>query len=213
MSPANNSFSRLLPALIALATAAGASAAAAPSSASINFNRDIRPILSENCFACHGPDDGKRKANLRLDLGDRATKPAKSGAVAIVPGRTDQSELVKRIATDDADDRMPPAKSNKHLSPQQIDLLTQWVAQGASYQTHWAFTPPARPTAPPVKNESWVRNPIDRFILARLEAEGLAPSPEADKVALVRRLSLDLIGLPPTPQEVDAFVEDKSSDA
>ena len=180
----------------------------------LDFNRDVRPILSENCFACHGPDDQKRKANLRLDQRDSALKPAKSGAVPIVPGKTGQSELVKRITLgQDDDDHMPPAKSNKRLTARQIALLTKWVEDGASYTGHWAFTPPVRPALPPVKNEKWVRTPIDRFILARLEAESLAPSPEADKVTLLRRLCLDLIGLPPTIAQVDEYLGDSSSDA
>ncbi|MDB5173795.1 MAG: hypothetical protein JWN51_2568, partial [Phycisphaerales bacterium] len=185
------------------------SRAAAP----VDFNRDVRPVLSENCFACHGPDQEKRKANLRLDVIDATTKPAKSGTIAIVPKKPEESELLKRITSDDAEKHMPPAKTKKHLSAAQIDLLRRWVAEGASYPAHWAFTAPVRPVLANAKDEKWARNPIDRFILARLDAEGIAPSPEADKVTLLRRLCLDLTGLPPKPEEVDAFLADQSPDA
>ncbi|MDB5291684.1 MAG: Protein of unknown function (DUF1553)/Protein of unknown function (DUF1549)/Planctomycete [Phycisphaerales bacterium] len=186
-----------------------ASRAAAP----VDFNRDVRPILSENCFACHGPDQEKRKANLRLDLADAAAKPAKSGTVAIIRQKPDESELIKRITSDDPDKRMPPAKSKKHLAQGQIDLLRRWIAEGASYPAHWSFVAPVRSALPNVKEEKWARGAIDRFILARLEAEGIGPSPEADKITLLRRLCLDLTGLPPKPEEVDAFVADQSPDA
>ncbi|MDB5333632.1 MAG: Protein of unknown function (DUF1553)/Protein of unknown function (DUF1549)/Planctomycete, partial [Phycisphaerales bacterium] len=179
----------------------------------VDFNRDVRPILSENCFACHGPDQEKRKANLRLDVIDASTKAAKSGTIAIVPNKPDESELVKRITSDDPDKHMPPAKSKKQLTGAQTDMLRRWVAEGASYPAHWAFVAPVRPTPPGDKDDQRVRNPIDRFILARLNADGMSPSPEADKVTLLRRLCLDLTGLPPAPQEADAFVADQSPDA
>jgi mono/diheme cytochrome c family protein len=179
----------------------------------VDFNRDVRPILSENCFACHGPDQEKRKANLRLDVIDATTKAAKSGTIAIVPNKPDESELLKRITADDPDKHMPPAKSKKKLTGEQADVLRRWVAEGASYPAHWAFVAPVRPTPPGDKDEKWVRDPIDRFILARLNADGMSPSPETDKVTLLRRLCLDLTGLPPAPQEVDAFVADQSPDA
>src|SRR5207253_667762 len=131
----------------------------------------------ENCFKCHGPDDGARKAKLRFDLRAEALKPAKSGQVAIVPGAPDKSELIARITAPDADDRMPPLKSGKHLTPAQIESLRRWIAQGAPYATHWAYVKPARPALPDVKNKHWPRNPIDRFLLARLEREHLKPSP------------------------------------
>ena len=177
----------------------------------LDFSREVRPILSENCFACHGQD--KQKGKLRLDLRDFATKPAKSGEIAIVPGKPEESELVRRITTQDADEHMPPEESHKKLTAAQIEILRRWIAEGAIYKGHWAFTPPVQPELPAVKNEKWVRNPIDRFILARLEAEKLSPSPEADKIALLRRLHLDLIGLPPTIEEINAFVADTSPDA
>jgi hypothetical protein len=181
--------------------------------ATIDFGRDIRPVLSDNCFACHGPDPDKRKSGMRLDIRTEAIKPAKSGDVPIVPGHPEQSEMIKRLTSDDPDEKMPPAKSHKTVTPAQIDLLKRWIAQGAKYEEHWAFVPPVRPIPPTVRNAGWVRNPVDSFVLARLEREGLSPSPEADKTTLLRRLSLDLIGLPPTIAEVDAFLADKSSRA
>ena len=165
----------------------------------IDFNRDVRPILSDTCFHCHGPDKAKRKAKLGLDTEDAALH-------AIVPGKIDESELVKRITSTDKSKRMPPPSSALSLTAKQIDTLTRWIAEGAKWQKHWAFLPPVRPPVPSVKNTAWPRNPIDYFVLARLEAEGLQPSPEADAVTLIRRMSLDLTGLPPTPTEVDEFV-------
>jgi hypothetical protein len=179
----------------------------------ISFNRDIRPILSDYCFQCHGPDEHKRQAGLRLDLKEPATKTAESGQIAIVPGKSDASELVKRIVTTDPDLQMPPASANKKLTASQIDLLKRWIDQGAEYQGHWAFLAVDRPVPPTTKIEAWVRNPIDRFVLAKLEHESLKPSPEASRETLIRRVSLDLIGLPPTPAEVAAFLADKSPDA
>jgi hypothetical protein len=179
----------------------------------IDFNRDIRPLLTENCFKCHGPDDDARKARLRFDVRADALKPAKSGQVAIVPGSPERSELIARITATDLDDRMPPIKSGKKLTPNQIELLRHWIAQGATYATHWAYVKPARPPLPMVKNLRWPRNPIDRFILSRLEREGLKPSVQADRSTLIRRVSLDLTGLPPTIEEVDRFLSDKSSRA
>jgi hypothetical protein len=169
----------------------------------IDFNRDIRPILSENCFYCHGQDAAKRKADLRLDQ-----RAAAIEAGAIVPNNPEASELVKRVLSGDPATAMPPAKSNRKLSDAQKDLLRRWVAGGAPYATHWAFVAPRRPALPEVKRADWARNPIDRFVLAVLEREGLTTSPEADRPALIRRLAIDLTGLPPTPQEVDAFVAD-----
>src|SRR3954469_12508900 len=174
----------------------------------VDFNRDVRPILSNNCFACHGPDDKARKADLRLDLRDAAIK-----AEAFVPGKPAERELVRRITSTEAGEVMPPAKTGKKLSKAEIDILTRWVKDGANYAKHWAYVTPVRPELPAVKDAAWARNPIDRFILARLEREGLKPSPEADPYALARRLALDLTGLPPTPAEAEAFVQDKSPDA
>ena len=178
----------------------------------IQFNRDIRPILAENCYACHGPDANKRKADLRLDTKDSLFAAIKDKH-PVVPGKTEQSELFRRITTDDPDERMPEPKSGKRLSERQIALLKKWIEQGAPWQGHWAFTAPVRPALPQLHDESWPPNAIDRFILARLQEEGLKPSPMADKASLIRRLTLDLTGLPPTPKEVDAFLADDSPDA
>ena len=174
----------------------------------IAYNRDIRPILAENCFACHGPDSASRKAKLRLDQHDAAVK-----AGAITPGKPQDSELVQRIFADDVKERMPPAATKKVLTQAQKDLLKRWIAAGAEYQIQWSFLPPVRAPLPEVHNKAWVRNPIDRFILAKLETHGLKPAPEADRRTLARRLSLDLTGLPPEPADVEAFVNDPSPDA
>ncbi len=179
---------------------------------SVDFDHDVRPILSENCFACHGFDANKRAAGLRLDQEAGALKKLDSGRFAVVPGNVKDSELVERIYATGSG-QMPPLASGKKLTNAQMATLKRWIAQGGKYAKHWAFVPPVRPNLPPVKNAAWVRNPVDRFILARLEKEGLAPSPEADKITLLRRVTLDLTGLPPTPEEVAAFVADKSPDA
>ena len=178
----------------------------------LRFNRDIRPILSDNCFQCHGPDSAQRKADLRLDV-EASAKRDVEGLRPIAPGSSHASELVKRLTSDDANERMPPPASGKQLTAQQIERLARWIDQGAKWERHWAFIPPTRPQPPAVKLSSWVRNPIDAFVLARLEAEGLAPSPEADRTTLIRRVTLDLTGLPPTPAEVDAFLADAAPDA
>ncbi|MEO8499190.1 MAG: PSD1 and planctomycete cytochrome C domain-containing protein, partial [Planctomycetota bacterium] len=174
----------------------------------INFNRDIRPIMSDNCFYCHGQDANKRQAELRLDVREAAIE-----AGAIVPGDAARSALIERINSDDPEVIMPPPKSNRRLTAEQRDLLQRWIATGAAYESHWAFVPPVRPAEPNVKRQDWGRNAIDRFVLAKLEAEGLPPSPEADRATLIKRLSIDLTGLPPTPEEVDAFVADPDSQA
>jgi hypothetical protein len=178
----------------------------------VDFNREIRPILSEHCYACHGPDQKARKANLRLDRKEDAFRD-RSGYAVIVPARPDESELIERITSDDPDEVMPPPKSRKPLSPKQIDLLRSWVAQGAKWEGHWSYTLPASVPPPPVRDQRWPRNLIDHFVLARLENDGLHPSPEADRATLIRRVSFDLIGLPPTPAEVDAFENDQSPGA
>jgi hypothetical protein len=174
----------------------------------IEFNRDIRPILSENCFACHGPDSAARKADLRLDRREVAVEME-----AIIPREPEASELIARIDSDDPVLRMPPKSTNKTLTAAQKDLLRRWIAGGAEYQPHWSLIAPRQPDPPPVKNEAWVRNPIDRFILAALEKHGLTPAPEADRRTLARRLCLDLTGLPPDPALVEAFVSDTRPDA
>ncbi|MGE5193659.1 MAG: DUF1549 domain-containing protein, partial [Deltaproteobacteria bacterium] len=180
--------------------------------APVEFNRDIRPILSDNCYQCHGPDKAQRKADLRLDTEEGATADL-GGRRAVVPGNLEHSELYQRLIADDEKDRMPPAKSGKKLTKTQIDLFRRWIEQGAKWQKHWAFLPPVAVAPPKVRNPARVRNPIDEFVLGRLEREGLSPAPEADKTTLIRRVSLDLTGLPPTPAEVDAFLADDSSDA
>ncbi len=180
---------------------------AADASAPVEFNRDVRPILSENCFYCHGQDPNHRKAELRLDVRESALKEQ-----AIVPGKPEASKLVARINSD-GKKRMPPPDSHRNLSAEQKELLTRWIAQGAAYQQHWAFVAPVRPKEPKVKHTGWPRNPIDQFVVARLEKEGLSPSPEADKPTLLRRVTLDLTGLPPTQAEVDEFLFDNRPDA
>ncbi|HEY4310352.1 MAG TPA: PSD1 and planctomycete cytochrome C domain-containing protein [Pirellulales bacterium] len=177
------------------------------------YNRDVRPILANHCFKCHGPDEETRAAGLRLDRREVVVQASESGAVPIVPGKPDDSELIRRIGSTEADVIMPPLAANKALSDVQRETLRAWIAAGANYESHWAFEPPRQAALPSVKLSVWPRNPVDSFVLARLEAEGLGPSPEADKYTLARRLYLDLIGLPPTPEEVDAFVFDSSADA
>ncbi|MBM3993149.1 MAG: DUF1553 domain-containing protein [Planctomycetes bacterium] len=173
----------------------------------IEYNRDVRPILAENCFACHGPDSASRKAGLRLDERDAAIK-----AGAVKPGSVKDSSLFERIHSTDANEIMPPPKTRKKLTATQKEILKRWIEQGAEYQLHWSLLAAKRPALPKVTNEAWVRNPIDRFILAELEKRGMKPNPEADRRTLARRLSLDLIGLPPSPVEVEAFVVDKAPD-
>ncbi len=186
------------------------SLAAAPP---VDFNRDVRPILSDHCYACHGPDENKRKGGLRLDRQEDAFRELKSGQRALVAGDTNRSSLVTRILTADADELMPPPKHLKPLTPEQIGVLVRWVREGAKWQEHWSFVAPKRPELPPVKDRRWPKNELDHFILSRLEQGGFRPNPEADRAALIRRVTLDLTGLPPTPEEVDAFITDRSRDA
>jgi hypothetical protein len=187
-------------------------AADVPLPAVVEFNRDIRPILSDNCFACHGPDQNQRKADLRLDREDGALAD-RGGTHPIVPGKPEESELYRRITAKDKKDRMPRAKFGKQLNQRQIELIRRWIEQGGKYQKHWSRIVPRRPELPTASNPAWARNAIDQFILARLDLEGLKPSPEADKRTLIRRLRFDLIGLPPSPQELDAFLAEDSSSA
>ena len=186
----------------------------------LRFNRDIRPILSENCFYCHGQDGNKRKAGLRLDVRADALKPAESEEIAIVPGAPDKSALVTRIFSKDKDEQMPPPKSNRVLTAEQKEKLKRWIEEGAEYQQHWAFVAPVRAAVPEiaecgmrngewpdgVRAEDWSANPIDAFVLKKMVAAGLKPSPPTAPEVLIRRMTLDLIGLPPSPAEVDAFV-------
>lgn len=200
--------------IVVLCVVAGATLPASE----IDFNRDVRPILSNHCFKCHGPDENLREAGLRLDQEASATAELDSGSTAIVPGKPDESELIARIDSDDDEMRMPPASSNKHLTDVQKQTLRDWIAAGAGYAEHWAFVRPQRPAVPAVNStgpnpQFLIRNPIDAFVADRLHREGLSMSPEADRYALIRRVYLDLIGIPPTPAEADAFVADTSPNA
>jgi len=178
-----------------------------------HFVREIRPILADKCFTCHGPDSSQRKAGLRLDRKESALAALASGATAIVPGKPTESELFKRITSDDATLHMPPPEAEKSLTEQEIELLRSWLAEGAPWEEHWAFVPPVRPDPPPVKQLNWPRGDIDRFVLAQLEVTGINPSTEADRETLIRRVTLDLTGLPPTLEEIDAFLYDSTSQA
>lgn len=178
----------------------------------IEFNRDIRPILSDKCFACHGPDSASREADLRIDIEEQA-KMDRGGYAVVVPGKIDESELIRRITSEDEFERMPPEEIHKPLTPKEIDLLKRWVSEGAPWQLAWSYVPPKRVPPPAVKDQKWPINWIDNFVLARLEAEGIAPSAEADKRTLVRRLFVDLTGLPPSPSEVDEFLTDERPNA
>jgi mono/diheme cytochrome c family protein len=199
---------------------------AAPARTTLSFNHDVRPILAENCFDCHGPDSAARKGGLRLDERETALRGGKSGEAAIVPGNPARSELIRRVTMRDGDDAMPPAKTGRKLSPAQVATLREWIQQGAKWEGHWAFVKPVRPVVPgrsaanverstlsAQRSKFPIRNPIDAFVLARLQSEKLKPSPEAGPRTLIRRLSLDLLGLPPAPQEVEAFVQDSRPDA
>jgi len=192
-----------------------ATSKALPADDKVDFARDIRPILSANCFKCHGPDDNQRQAELRLDTKAGAFAD-RDGHFALVAGMPDASELWKRITSADADERMPPTDSGKTLTEAQVTLIHKWIAEGAVWSSHWAFVAPQRPLLPALGDaakQAWIHNPIDAFILARLQKEGLQPSPEADRVTLLRRWSLDLVGLPPSIAEVDAFLADDTPDA
>jgi hypothetical protein len=192
-------------AAIAFAVFVGMSRASGADGDAIDFNRDIRPILSDKCFFCHGPDEHERKADLRLDTRQGAMADL-GGYAAIIPGNANDSEFVFRITSDDPDELMPPEKSHKKLDADEIDLLTRWIEEGAEYSAAWAYVPPEKTPLPEVKDSTWPANWIDRFVLAKLETEDLSPSPDADRVTLIRRLYFDLTGLPPTPEAVAAFV-------
>ncbi len=194
------------------ATLAFCCLAAAATAQAIDFNREIRPILSENCFSCHGPDEEARKAKLRLDTREGATA-VKDDVAAVVPGKPGVSELLIRVASDDPEEVMPPPKTHKRVTPAQRALLRQWIEAGAPWGAHWAYVAPQVGALPDVKKAGWVRNEIDRFVLARLEREGLAPAPEAERSTLLRRVSFDLTGLPPAPEELQSFLGDSAPDA
>jgi mono/diheme cytochrome c family protein len=178
----------------------------------LSYNRDIRTILSNNCSACHGPDSSAREADLRLDSAETATRDL-GGRRAITPGSLDESEMVRRLFHTDPDQRMPPKGETRKPSDEERLKLAAWVAQGAQYESHWAYVAPSKDTPPKVENKAWPRNAIDYFVLANLEMRSIEPAPEADRTTLIRRLSFDLIGLPPTPDEVKAFVKDRRKDA
>ncbi len=209
-----------LAAFALMAVLVSASVAAVAGEPGVDFNRDIRPILSETCYQCHGPDAGKRKADLRLDTRDGLFRSA-DGTTIVVPGKLDESELWLRVSSDDADSLMPPPKAGKPLTPGQKQLLRRWIEQGAQWKGHWSFIPATRPPSPSPAGSHAASASLDRdgsdsidgFLLARMLAAGLEPSPEADRRTLIRRLSLDLVGLPPTPEEVEAFVNDSRADA
>ena len=179
----------------------------------VDYSREVRPILAKNCFACHGQDEAHREGGLRLDRLDGAVRELKSGARAVVPGDPDESELIARVTEEDQSLRMPPRKTADRLTAAEVAVLRRWVEQGATYAEHWALIRPKARPLPEVKDRTWPRDGIDFWVLARLEAEGLSPSPEADRFTLLRRASLDLRGLPPTPQELDAFAADSAPDA
>ena len=207
-SPANFATVTGTTTIVLTFVALGTNPASAADTPGLEYNRDVRPILAENCFACHGPDSAARKAEMRLDRRDDAMK-----AGAISPGNLDESELVARINAQDPKELMPPPVTTKKLTQEQKDILKRWIAGGAAYQPHWSLIPPKRPALPAVRDLAWVRNPIDRFVLTKLEEKGLHPAPEANRRTLARRLSLDLTGLPPEPAVVEAFVQDSAPDA
>ena len=181
---------------------------AAGEPAKVDFNRDVRPILFDKCVACHGPDEQQRKSGLRLDTREGAVE-----GEAFVPGKPGESAIIERILSKDKAVVMPPPRTGKTLTPADRDVMTRWIEQGANYAGHWSYAKPTRPELPAVENPGWARNPLDRFVLAKLEALKLAPQPEADRATLVRRVTLDVTGLPPTPAEVEAFAKDASPDA
>jgi mono/diheme cytochrome c family protein len=205
------------PGLLVLALAGGVSAASSPALAGkISYNQHIQPILAENCFACHGPDSSARKAKLRLDRAEFATAPRGDGDLepAIKPGNPKESPLVERILSTDEEERMPPLESHKQLKPEEIALLQRWVAEGAQYEQHWSLIAPTRPAVPAVAlAKRWARNPIDHFIADKLAAAKLKPNREEERGRLLRRVTFDLTGLPPTPEEIGAFIADRSPDA
>ena len=189
--------------------------APAPTPAKLAYNQDIEPILAENCFGCHGPDPGSRKAGLRLDRPEFAFAQRGKDLPALVAGQPDASPLVRRVESKLPKEMMPPAEAHKTLKPEEIALLRRWVAEGARYEEHWSFVAPVAHPPPGVagaRAES-VRNPVDAFILERLKREHLDPSPEADRRTLLRRVTLDLTGVPPSPAEVDAFLADSAPGA
>ena len=198
--------------VLAAAVACAADTPSATGPARLSFNRDIRPILSDNCFACHGPDSGNRQAGLRLDVSEQAFAELESGSRAIVPEDAAASELMARVVSDDPDSVMPPPDAKiGRLTEEQVELLRRWIAEGATYEPHWAFLPAAKPDVPAGHERH--DHPIDRLVAPKLATRGLKPQPEADRATLIRRATFDITGLPPTAAEVEAFVADSSPDA
>ena len=212
MSSAGRQSDRYVPIFVLITmfvpVSVGSNVEAGDEAREISYNRDVRPILSDTCYKCHGPDAAERKAGLRLDSQDSAVARLESGSMAIVPGKTDEGELLARIRSTDPELIMPPPGSGKKLTPSQIETLTKWIEQGAGYEGHWSFIRPQPAALPAVSDEAWCRNPIDRFVMEKLDTTGLKPSTEADRVTLIRRATLDLTGLPPTPDEVQTFLAD-----
>jgi mono/diheme cytochrome c family protein len=198
---------KVLVAVVAVFVVGARLSAADAASKAVDYSREVQPILSAHCYACHGPDDSKRKAKLRLDRRDAAIKKT------IKPGDAAHSSLISRVNSNEDDEVMPPASKKDRLTPAQIDVLRRWIDEGARFDIHWSYVKPVRPSLPSVKNKAWVRNAVDAFIADTPEAHDLAPAPEADRITLIRRLSFDLTGLPPAPEEVDAFVNDTSPEA
>lgn len=211
--PSRMKFRSLIVFGVGLLAAGRWASGAEPSADPVEYQRDIRPILSNHCFRCHGPDAETREADLRLDTRDGLFGEASSGDSLIAPGQAAASELYRRLAAEHDDERMPPADANKPLNDQQIALVRRWIEEGAPWHKHWAYLPPVRVEPPPVADNNWPHGAIDQFVLARLEREGLSPSPPADPVTLARRLSLDLTGLPPAPAVVAAYAADPSEEA
>ena len=183
--------------------------------AQVDYNYHIKPILSDRCYTCHGPDENKREADLRLDTkeGAFAALGKEKNRYAIKAGSPNNSEVINRIFHTDPEELMPPTDSRLSLDEYEKALIEKWIDQGAEWKPHWSFIPPEKPSVPIVKQKEWIRNPIDHFVLARLEREGVQPASEADKERLLRRVSFDLTGLPPTLEEIDAFVADDSPQA
>ncbi len=205
-------FSLLVTTSVGIAQAEPPATDGAEAAAKVNFNRDIRPLLSNTCFTCHGPDEGSREADLRLDTHAGALED-RGGSRAVVPFKPEDSDLIARITSEDPDERMPPPDQNRQLSSDQKEMLRRWIKQGAPWARHWSFEPPVRPELPKVKQADWPANGIDHFVLKKLESESLKPSPPAARNKLLRRVTLDLTGLPPTVAELDAFLNDKKPGA
>src|SRR5688500_14000255 len=198
--------------ILILASAATAVPARAQALEKLDYSRDVLPILSANCFVCHGRDASTREADMRLDVRAESTR-VRDDVAPIVPGKPDASMVIFRVTSDDEEVRMPPPERANRLTKQQVDVLRQWIMEGAEYNEHWAFIPPKRTSVPEVADAEWAKHPVDRFVRARLEREKLSPAPRAHRETLIRRATLDLLGLPPTPSEVEGFVNDTSPDA